>query len=110
MCFNKENTTTPSSTVPVPTQKPDITTSRDISLVDKFFDTANNVFSRVASIELERFEAERLADIRQEEAAGSVDRQQRFANGFTTQQQIVGGLSLTSILLLGTAFVLISRR
>lgn len=82
--------------------------------MSSLFDLTNNTVSRIAEIELQKFEAERLADVRAAEARGKISKQNTLAGngftGFTTRQNLVGGLSLTSIAMLGAAAILISRR
>lgn len=115
MCFNREEIDSSSVLPPLPQRKPATTVNAtDGSIIDKIFNAGANVFDRIATIELERFEAERLLDIREAEEQARIARQRQLAGEdqqtFTTQQQIVGSTGLIAILMLGTAAVLIARR
>lgn len=120
MCFDTQNTnalgSVTASGVPVPGRKPAFTvSSSDGSIIDKIFNAGANVFDRIATIELEKFETERLLDIREVEEQAKLARQKELAGkptSFSAPQQTaaIGASSLLAIAFFGTAFILMARR
>tara|TARA_R110002124_G_scaffold266813_1_gene433796 strand:+ start:9100 stop:9432 length:333 start_codon:yes stop_codon:yes gene_type:complete len=90
------------------------------SVLGLIFNTAKGVFDTVASIELQKYEAERLADIRDAEQEAKMQRQRELAGVGLPNLSGAGGFgSLTSlnqgmaifggILMAGAGLILLSR-
>lgn len=116
MCFNtttEDFGATRSGGIPIPGTKPSVVDGGG-SVLGSIWNSAKGVFEGIASIELQKYEAERLADVRAAEQEGRIAYEQQLAgiglSDLTPQQQVIGGSSLAAIVLLGAAFVLISRR
>lgn len=82
------------------------------SILGDIYDAGRNIFSRVLDIEVEAYEARRLAKARAAEQAAADARQSRFLEQPYTQQQkaVIGISSTLSIAMLLAAFVLMMRR
>jgi hypothetical protein len=117
MCFDRTEDFQRSSGggVPIPSTKPSIADNGG-SILGSLFNSAKGIFENVAAIELEKYELERLAELRAAEEAARIARDRELAGtifpaqGSTTQKAIVGTSSLLAIGMLGAAAILIARR
>lgn len=116
MCFESDsNRNVTASGIPIPQRKPSRVADNSGSILGSIFNSAKGVFESIGSIELRKYEAERLADIRAIEEEARIKRQQDLAGNnfpeFTGQEKaIIGSSSVLAILMLGTAAILISKR
>ena len=55
----------------------------DESILSTMWDTAAGLFKQVSAIELERYEAKRLAELREDEQAGKIKRDETLAGTAT---------------------------
>ena len=100
--------------IPIPGHKPDISNSGSgESFIDFIFDTGKSALSELASFELQKIQAEKMAEIREIEDSFKTQNQQVLA-GYQqptllqgNNQNIVGITSALAIGLLITAGVLI---
>lgn len=119
MCFenlvNGSGGTVTESGIPIPGRKPTPPTSgSNESILDKIYNSGKNVFEYVTTIELQKYEAERLADIREAEQQAKNEQVKTFAGinlpDLNPQQQFGGGISMVGLVLLAGAAILIARR
>jgi len=71
------------------------------SIIGDIFDASKNVFSKVADIELFKWETERLADARAAERAGKEAQQQTYAGTPTTTSSTGFAMPNQQVLMLG---------
>lgn len=66
-------------TVPIPSRKPTGLNSSNGSFLSTIWDTAASVFTQVSTIEIDRYEAKRLANLRAVEQVAKVARNETLA-------------------------------
>lgn len=111
MCFEKEQFDPAKGPPP---RKPTVN-SGERSLIDSIFNAGANVFERLGAIELEKYEAERLLDIREAEEQARILRQKELAG--TAEPKFMGtstntmqaGFGLLGAGMIGLAAILFLR-
>lgn len=113
MCFNSEDQFDPATGAPA--RKPTTVNNSDGSIIDKIFNVGASVFDRIATVELEAFEAERLLDIRDAEEQAKIARQQELAGTtapqtqFLTSQPVLASGGVIGIGMIALAAILLAR-
>jgi hypothetical protein len=114
MCFNSSSQQQVSSSgVPIPQRKPAIVNNSDQSVLGSIWNGAKGIFEQIATIELERYETDRLLDIRKAEEEAKIARQQDLAGRVTTtlaNNPVQTGFGAVGIGMIGFAVVLLLTR
>ncbi len=76
MCFEKESFDPARG---APPKKPAILSGSDKNVLESIWDASRGIFGQIATIELEKYEAERLLDIREAEEQAKIARQKTLA-------------------------------
>ena len=122
MCFNSSEDfgrePAPEGSVPIPSAKP-LNSNVSIedtggSILDSIWNSTKGVFETVASLELQKYTAEKLADIQEIQNQGKQEQAQTYSGAnlpsFDQNEQIVAITSVLSIGMLATAAYLIATR